>query len=163
MHLFQPKADILQFLNGVIFREVLLFLDQIVQTSTFHILHYDIKMSGVIKETIQFDNIRMVNVKLNLDLVYELVKHVFYFLFWNLFDCHQHFCFLVNCWKDLPKSSLSLALSQFKVMNRQFSSLTSLFWLHFTRRSRHINCIMLFESTQIKFLLRMIRIGSGLF
>lgn len=125
MHFFQSKADILQFINGITFREVFLFLDQIVQTSTFHIFHDDVKMSGIIKETIQFDNIRMVNVKLDLDLVDELVKHVFYLLFWNLFDCHQHFCFLVKCGKDLSKSSLSLAFPQFKVMNRQFSSRTS--------------------------------------
>ena len=146
MHFFQAKADILQFLNGVTFSQSLLLLDQIIQTSTFHVLHDDVKMTGVIKETIQFDNIRMINVKLNLDLVDKLVKHVFYLLFWNLFDGHQHFGFLVKCWKDLSKSSLSLAFAQLKVMNRQFSSLTFLFRLHFRRRSRNISCIVLFKS-----------------
>ena len=89
--------------------------------SALHILHYDIKGCLIIEETVKFYDIWMIKKHLNLYLCYELIYHIFYLLFWNLLDSYKHFCSLMNCNKDFPKSSFTFTFTYLKVIQRYFT------------------------------------------
>jgi hypothetical protein len=118
VHLLQAQANLLQLLHSFSLSKLLSLFDKAKEVAAVHLFHDYVKISRIVEKTIKFDDIGMIQKHLNFNLVYELLQHVFYLLFGDLLERHQHASRLVDRKKDLPKRPLTLALPYFEVVER---------------------------------------------
>jgi hypothetical protein len=82
-----------------------LLLELTEERAALHVLHDDVKVESVVEEGVKFDDVGVVEVKLDFYLLDELIKHVFYCLLFYLLHCEQPSGFLVFCGEYLAEGT----------------------------------------------------------
>jgi len=115
VHLLETETNLLEPGCSLLRGEFLLLLDVAEETAALHILHDDVKVREVIEETVEFDDVGVVQEHLDLDLVDELLQHVLHFLLRHLLDGYQHLAGFVDGGEYLPERPLAFAAAQLEV------------------------------------------------
>lgn len=68
-------TDFCHFAGDFSFRHMLGILDQPIERAFFHVLHENVEVKSVVKETIEFDHISVVQEQTDLHLLDELLQH----------------------------------------------------------------------------------------
>ena len=72
MHFLDPQTDLFESIDGLGLGKLLLLLDEVEDVASFHVFHDDVEVGGVVEETIEFDDVRVIQEHLYLYLVDEL-------------------------------------------------------------------------------------------